>query len=84
MKVSNIARALHENIELIKTEERLCRNLAAYDFSNHINEQIIRLGDDKITDEIVIAIDPGDIMKPYAKAMEKLCGIWDGSEGQGA
>lgn len=33
---------------------------------------------------MVISIDPGDIMKPYAKAMENLCGIWDGSQGQGA
>ncbi len=33
---------------------------------------------------MVIALDPGDIMKPYAKAMEKLCGIWDGSEGEAA
>lgn len=33
---------------------------------------------------MVIAIDPGDIMKPYAKAMEKLCGIWDACEGEQA
>jgi hypothetical protein len=33
---------------------------------------------------MVISIDPGDIMKPYAKAMENLCGIWDGSEGEAA
>jgi hypothetical protein len=84
VKVSNVARSLQEEIKLIKTEERLCRNLAAEDFSDHINQQIIRLGDDKITNEMVLAIDPGDIMKPYAKAMEKLCGIYDGSEGEGA
>ena len=59
-------------------------NLAVEDFSEHINQQIIRLGDDKITDEMVIAIDPGDIMKPYAKAMENLCGVYDGSKGTGA
>jgi hypothetical protein len=84
IKISNVARSLQEDIKLIKTEERLCRNLAAEDFSEHINQQIIRLGDDKITDEMVIAIDPGDIMKPYAKAMEKLCGVYDGSAGVGA
>jgi hypothetical protein len=84
IKISNVARSLQENIKLIKTEERLCRNLAAEDFSAHINTQIIRLADDKITEEMVIAIDPGDIMKPYAKAMENLCGIYDGSEGEGA
>ena len=80
IKISNVARSLQENIKLIKTEERLCRNLAAEDFSDHINEQIIRLGDDKITDDKVLAIDPGDIMKPYAKSMENLCGIYDGSQ----
>jgi hypothetical protein len=29
---------------------------------------------------MVIAIDPGDLMKPYAKEMEHLCNIYDGSE----
>lgn len=84
VKLSNISRSLQEDIALIKTEDRLSRNLSSEDFSDHINSEIIRLADDKITDEMVIAIDPGDIMKPYAKAMEKLCGIWDGSEGQAA
>lgn len=82
VKVSNIARCLQEDIPLLKTEDRLCRNLAKRDLTAHINEQILRLGDDKITDEMVIAIDPGDIMKPYAKDMEKLCGIYDASEGE--
>ena len=84
VKLSNISRALRENIPLIKTEDRLSRNLNDEDFTEHFNQQILRLGDDKINDSMVIAVDPGDIMKPYAKAMEKLCGIWDGSEGQKA
>ena len=84
VKLSNIGRALQEDIPLIKTEDRLSRNLNDEDFTKCINEEILRLGDDKITDAMVIAIDPGDIMKPYAKAMEKLCGIWDGSEGEAA
>jgi len=84
VKLSNVSRALKEDIPLIKTEDRLSRNLNDEDFTKHINEQILRLGDDKIDDSMVIAIDPGDIMKPYAKAMEKLCGIWDGSEGEKA
>lgn len=46
--------------------------MSSKDFSDHINSEIIRLADDKITEEMVIAIDPGDIMKPYAKAMENL------------
>ena len=84
VKLSNIGRSLQEDIALIKTEDRLSRNLSKEDFSDHINTEIIRLADDKITDDMVISIDPGDIMKPYAKAMENLCGVWDGSEGEAA
>jgi hypothetical protein len=84
VKLSNISRALQEPIALIKTEDRLSRNLDDVDFTEQINRQTLRLGEHKINDAMVIAIDPGDIMKPYAKAMEKLCGIWDGSEGENA
>jgi len=80
VKLSNISRSLKEDIALIKTEDRLSRNLGSCDLSGHLNHQILRLADDKINDSMVIAIDPGDIMKPYAKVMENLCGIYDGSE----
>jgi hypothetical protein len=33
---------------------------------------------------MVTAIDLDDTMKPYAKVMENLCGIYDGSAGNGA
>jgi len=79
VKLSNISRSLQEPIPLIKTEDRLSRNLSDIDLTKLINKQVMRLGDDKVDDTMVIAIDPGDIMKPYAKAMENLCNIYDGS-----
>lgn len=81
VKLSNIGRSLKEDIPLIKTEDRLSRNLASDDISGHLNNEIMRLASNKIDDTMVIAIDPGDIMKPYAKEMEKLCNIYDGSQG---
>lgn len=81
VKLSNICRSLNEPIPLIKTEDRLSRNLSKEDFSGHLNDEIMRLASNKIDDTMVIAIDPGDIMKPYAKEMEKLCNIYDGSQG---
>ncbi len=84
IKLSNIGRSLQEDIALIKTEDRLSRNLSKEDFCDHINQEIIRLADDKITDDMIISIDPGDIMKPYARVMENLCGVWDGSESEAA
>ena len=67
----NISRALQESIPLIKTEYRLSRNLGDEDFTEHITSQTLRLADVNINDSMVIAFDPGDIMKPYAKAMKK-------------
>lgn len=79
IKLSEISRALCEDIALIKTENRLSRNLMNFDLSGHINNELCRLSAGKLNNEDVIAIDPGDINKPYAKEMEHLCGIWDGS-----
>ena len=82
VKLSNISRSLQEDIPLIKTEDRLSRNLDDEDLTGHINNHLMRLGDDKIDASMVIAIDPGDVEKPYAKAMEHLCRVYDGSAQQ--
>lgn len=84
IKLSEISRALCEDIALIKTENRLSRNLMNFDLSEHINNELCRLSSSKLHADDVIAIDPGDISKPYAKEMEHLCGIWDGSHQKGA
>jgi len=80
VKLSNISRSLNEQQALIKTEDRLSRNLADVDFTEGINHEICRLGSSKVLDDMVIALDPGDIRKRYARKMQYLCGIHDGSE----
>ncbi len=80
VKLSNISRTLKEEQGLIKTEDRLSRNLDDQDFTDSINEEIVRLAARKITDDMVIAIDPGDLRKKYAKKMEFLDKVRDGSE----
>jgi len=82
IKLSNISRALHESIPLLKAEDRLSRNLDDEDFTEEINQEICRLGSAKVAEDMVIAIDPGDIRKKYAAKMECLCRIHDGSEHQ--
>jgi hypothetical protein len=79
IKLSNITRSLNEPIPLIKTEDRLSRNLDDRDFTKEINGQICRLGSRNVLDDMVIAIDPGDIRKRHASKMECLCKIHDGS-----
>ena len=80
IKLSSITRSLNESIPLIKTEDRLSRNLDDQDFTGEINDQICRLGSEKVLDDMVVAIDPGDIRKRHASRMECLCKIHDGSE----
>ena len=79
IKLSSITRSLNEPIPLIKTEDRLSRNLDDRDFTEEINNRICRLGSAKVLDDMVIAIDPGDIRKKHAPKMECLCKIHDGS-----
>jgi len=59
VKLSNISRTLKEDQALIKTEDRLSRNLGDEDFTDAINEEIMRLSASKVTEDMVIAIDPG-------------------------
>ncbi|MCK5679003.1 MAG: transposase [Flavobacteriaceae bacterium] len=80
VKLSNIARSLKEEIPLIKTEDRLSRNLSDIDFTESVNNTISRLASNKILKDTVIALDPGEIVKPYAKKMENLCKVRDGSK----
>ena len=80
VKLSNISRSLQESIPLIKTENRLSRNMEVEDFSDKINSEILRIGKRHITDDMVLAIDPGDISKPYAKDMEHMCKLYDGDK----
>jgi hypothetical protein len=57
VKLSNISRSLNEQQPLIKTEDRLSRNLDDVDFTDGINREICRLGASKVLDDMVIALD---------------------------
>jgi len=82
VKVSNIARALNESIRLIKTENRLCRNLAREDLTDRINQFLVWEGAGVVDADTVLALDLGDLRKEYAKVMEHLATVRDGSTGE--
>jgi hypothetical protein len=82
VKLSNIARALGEEIALIKTETRLSRNVSKEDWTDVLNRRIVEQGACRIGPETVLALDIGDIDKPYAKVMEHLAPVRDGSTGE--
>jgi hypothetical protein len=82
VKLSSIARSLNEEIPLVKTENRLSRNIGRRDFTEEVNRSIIIQGAKRITEDTVIALDISDIDKPYARKMEYLALVRDGSTGE--
>jgi hypothetical protein len=79
VKVSCIGRALGEDIELKKTEERLSRHLKVPGMAQIINEEIAAQAAPRIRANTLIVIDPTDVRKTYAEHMEYLATVRDGS-----
>jgi hypothetical protein len=82
VKLSNIARSLKEEIPLIKTEDRLSRNLRAVELEAELTRQLAKMASQRITADTVLCLDLSDIRKEYAKKMEYLTTVHDGSTGE--
>ncbi len=82
VKLSNISRSLNEGIALIKTEGRLSRHMGKGDLTEGINQALVADGALRVSDDTVIALDISDIDKPYARKMENLAWVRDGSTGE--
>ncbi len=80
VRVSEIARALNEPIRLIKTENRLCRQLGREGLGERITRHVIEQGAHHIEGNTLLIIDTSHVTKKYAKKMEYLAGVRDGSE----
>ena len=82
VKLSNIARSLKEEIPLIKTETRLSRNLKTAELEGALSEQLAQRGSQRVTTDTVLCLDLSDIRKEYARKMEYLAKVYDGSSGE--
>ena len=79
--LSNIGRFLNENCRLKHTEKRLSRMLNNIRIPlQELQVRMLELGSFRVQEDAVIAFDPGDIFKKYAKKMDGLYPVWDGSE----
>lgn len=72
MKLSNIARSLKEEIPLIKTEDRLSRNLKTEELEAELTPQLAKMASQRVVANTVLCLDLSDIRKEYAKKMEYL------------
>ncbi len=80
--LSNIARALKENILLKKTIERLSRNLSDFDETNQPVENYFDTIQSFINDNTIFCIDGSEITKRNSKALEEMGTVRDGSTGE--
>lgn len=79
--LSNIGRFLNEDCRLHQTEKRLSRMLNNFKIPlQELQVRMLELGSFRVQEEAVIAFDPGDVYKKYAKKMDGLYPVWDGSE----
>jgi hypothetical protein len=83
IKLSSVARSLREDIPLIKTEDRLSRNLHAEELETHLRTALLRLGSQRVQTHTVLGLDLSDVRKQYARKMEFLDQVCEGSAGEG-
>ena len=82
VKLSNIARSLQEQIPLIKTEDRLSRHLKAKPLETELTARLAQMASLRIQANTVLCLDLSDVRKEYAKKMEHLAVVRDGSTGE--
>ena len=82
VKLANIARALDEDISLIKTVGRLSRQIGSKDLTPTIGNRLIEEGKPFIGKDTVLALDLSDISKEYSEKQEGLAPVRDGSTGK--
>jgi len=80
--LSDISRALKENITLKKTIDRLSRNCKNFNKKETIIDDYINVIKDSIDDNTIFCCDKSDIVKPASKKLEALDRVRDGSTGK--
>ncbi len=80
--LTEVARCLEEPTTIKKTEERLSRQLGREGLGEVVQDNLLAKASKQINDDTLLIIDPSDIKKKYAKKMQYLGRVRDGSEGQ--
>ena len=77
--LTEVGRSLEEPTTLRKTEERLSRNLQRPELEQTLQNNLLRMASGHIGKDTLLVLDPSDLSKKYAKKMEYLGTVRDGS-----
>jgi hypothetical protein len=80
VRLTEVSRALDEPIRIKKTVSRLSRQLANPRLAAGLMRALLSLAAERIKETTLLILDLSDIQKKYAKKMEHLARVWDGSE----
>jgi len=78
-KLTEIGRALKENISLKKTVDRLGRNLANFSDKDKLMSNYLKTIQPSLGDHAMLLIDGGDATKPCSPKMESIGYVYDAS-----
>jgi len=81
VRLSEIARSLHESIALIKTENRLSRQAARKGLDEILHNFVLSRSAPRIGKNTLLIVDPSDLAKKYGEKMEHIARVRDGSGG---
>lgn len=79
--LTQMGRSLETNLSLKKTEERFCRQLYKEQLWEQIHTNVLKQASPRIKDDTLLVLDLSDIHKKYAREMEYLAMVHDGSDG---
>jgi len=78
--LTKVGRTLEEPISIKKIEERLSRQLLRKGLGTKVQEKLLTMGAPLVGKDTLLILDPSDIRKRYAKKMQYLAMVHDGSE----
>jgi hypothetical protein len=78
--LTKIGRMLEESISIKKVEERLSRQLLRQGMGEKVQENLLEMASNRIKEDTLLILDLSDIRKKYAKKMQYLATVRDGSE----
>jgi len=78
--LTKMGRTLENDVPLKKIEERFCRQLAKPALWSKLQHELLSQASSRIRDNTLLVLDPSDIQKKYAKKMEHLAYVRDGSD----
>jgi len=80
VRLSEIGRALGERTRLKKVIERLGRQLGRVGLRERVRENLLTEASRLVGNDTLLVVDPTDLAKPYARKMEYLAEVRDGSK----